>query len=419
MVASNLNQLSLWRVRWFRALFVLDLVGLLLATYVASRTVPIPKGQMLVILSATLGLTYWFALQPRITLPPYNRYLKALACPPLAAFTTLAIQASLRDYYSGTYLAKFTIFWLVVMIAVRVVMLILQPPPRILLIGESQFWRELASVPRIRASRLHRPPSRVGDWDMVVLDPNVRYDAQWLSWLAHADMRGVPIVSAPLVLESLTGKIAVEVLDGSWATEVFRGRSDYIVVKRVLDLAAVIVLFPFLLLSTALIAILVLIDSGRPVWFWQERTGLDGKPFKIVKFRTMRTDAEHQGVAFAKEKDHRITRFGAFLRRFRLDEVPQFWNVLLGQMSVIGPRPEQTHFVREFQRTIPLYELRHTVKPGITGWAQVVHGYAGNAEETHEKLRYDFFYVKHLSFWLDAKIVLLTLRTLITGFGSR
>src|SRR5690606_8449600 len=144
-----------------------------------------------------------------------------------------------------------------------------------------------------------------------------------------------------------------------------------------------------------------------------------GRPFRMVKFRTMRLDAEAGGAAFAANGDARITKTGRFLRKFRLDELPQFWNVLRGQMSIIGPRPEQVAFARDFEGEIPLYGLRHSVPPGITGWAQVTQGYAASADETLEKLRYDIYYIKHLSLVTDVKVLLRTAATVLTGFGAR
>lgn len=181
----------------------------------------------------------------------------------------------------------------------------------------------------------------------------------------------------------------------------------------------VLLALPLLLPLMAVVAAVVYFNSGRPVLFWQERVGQDGQAFQLVKFRTMTRDSERSGPAFAKSGDQRVTPVGAFLRKFRLDELPQFWNVLRGEMSIIGPRPEQWAFVAEFEESIPLYTTRHWVRPGITGWAQVNQGYTDSVGQTTEKLQYDFFYVKHCSLSLDALIVWKTIQTILTGFGSR
>src|SRR5690606_3939710 len=143
------------------------------------------------------------------------------------------------------------------------------------------------------------------------------------------------------------------------------------------------------------------------------------KPFKMVKFRSMRVDAERSGPQFASIDDSRVTRVGRFMRKYRLDEIPQLWNVLRGEMSLIGPRPEQLAFARRFENEVPFYSWRHLVKPGVTGWAQIQDGYAAGLEDTRRKLEYDLYYVKHLSFWLDLSIVVRTIHTLITGNGAR
>jgi lipopolysaccharide/colanic/teichoic acid biosynthesis glycosyltransferase len=167
----------------------------------------------------------------------------------------------------------------------------------------------------------------------------------------------------------------------------------------------------------ALVALAVWWDSPGPVLFWQERMGQGGKPFWMVKFRSMRV--QPAGTQFARAGDQRLTRVGKWIRRFRLDELPQLWHVLRGEMSLIGPRPEQVPFAQEFSQCIPYYMCRHLVKPGITGWAQVNQGYAAGVQETRLKLEYDLYYVKYLSLWLDGLIIAKTIKTIMTGFGSR
>ena len=139
----------------------------------------------------------------------------------------------------------------------------------------------------------------------------------------------------------------------------------------------------------------------------------------MFKFRSMHSAPQHTDPEFAPQADQRITRIGRILRRNRLDEVPQFWNVLKGEMSIVGPRPEQSQFVNRFSKTIPFYDLRHTVRPGITGWAQVMAGYASNEDQTRTKLEYDFFYIKHLNIWVDILVLIRTFKTVLLGRGSQ
>jgi lipopolysaccharide/colanic/teichoic acid biosynthesis glycosyltransferase len=170
----------------------------------------------------------------------------------------------------------------------------------------------------------------------------------------------------------------------------------------------------------ALTALAIKLETpAAPVLFWQTRVGRGGRPFRLAKFRSMRPDAEANGVRFATVDDERTTRMGRFIRKRRLDELPQFWNILRGEMSLIGPRPEQVPFVDRFARELPFYGYRHLVEPGITGWAQVSQGYADGCDQTRIKLEYDLYYIHHYSLWLDLLIAARTVRVLLTGFGAR
>ena len=198
-----------------------------------------------------------------------------------------------------------------------------------------------------------------------------------------------------------------------------RKTSSYHRWKRGFDVAAVVLFSPAILLMCLFVSLIVLVTSGRPILFRQMRVGKGGEPFEIVKFRTMRVDAEKKGPTFAEVDDDRTTPLGAWLRRYRLDELPQFWNVLRGEMSIIGPRPEQQEFADVFSSRLKLYPHRHAVLPGITGWAQVNYGYASDMTETTHKLSFDLYYVKYSSLWLDIKIVFRTILTIMRGFGAR
>ena len=168
----------------------------------------------------------------------------------------------------------------------------------------------------------------------------------------------------------------------------------------------------------ALIAVAIKLNSRGPVLFRQERVGLDARVFVLNKFRSMRHDAEAEtGPTWAKEQDSRITAVGRTLRKFRLDELPQAFNVLRGEMSFIGPRPERPCFVEMLRKEIPYYDLRHYVKPGVTGWAQVMYSYGASIEDAYKKMQYDLYYVKHLSLWMDILILFKTARVVLFGHG--
>jgi sugar transferase (PEP-CTERM system associated) len=223
------------------------------------------------------------------------------------------------------------------------------------------------------------------------------------------------------VYEEYTGKIAVENLRPSWLifSDGF-GRSRWVVAfKRACDilLAATGLLLGAPLMLFSMIA--VKLSSPGPALYHQRRVGKDGRIFTIHKFRSMRTDAEAlTGAVWSTQNDPRVTRIGRFLRRTRLDELPQIWNVLIGDMSVVGPRPERPEFVTDLTRQIPFYSQRHLVRPGLTGWAQVRHSYGSTVEDALQKLQYELFYIKHMSIAFDLFIVLATIKTVLVRRGS-
>lgn len=226
------------------------------------------------------------------------------------------------------------------------------------------------------------------------------------------------------VYEEYTGKIALENLRPSWLvfSTGFRKTRLWLFTKRVSDVVASVCGLILSLPLTIATAMLVKLDSpGDSVFYHQERVGLNGETFTIHKFRTMRSDAEAGTgpVWSAGDSDPRITRVGRFLRKTRLDEIPQLWNVLRGDMSLIGPRPERPSFVEQLTRQIPFYGQRHVVKPGVTGWAQVRYAYGASVEDALEKMQYDLYYVKHMSLTFDLLIALETIKTVVLRRGAR
>jgi len=226
------------------------------------------------------------------------------------------------------------------------------------------------------------------------------------------------------VYEEYTGKIALENLRPSWLifSTGFRKTHLLIFTKRAFDLVAAVCGLILSLPLTIITAILVKLESPRdPIFYHQERVGLNGAPFTIHKFRTMKSDAEAKTgpVWSAGDSDPRITRVGRFMRKTRLDEIPQLWNVLMGDMSLIGPRPERPSFVEQLTRQIPFYGQRHVVKPGVTGWAQVRYAYGASVEDALEKMQYDLYYVKHMSLMFDLLIALETIKTVVLRRGAK
>jgi sugar transferase (PEP-CTERM system associated) len=233
---------------------------------------------------------------------------------------------------------------------------------------------------------------------------------------------GVTFDHLASVYEEYTGKIAVENLRPSWFifSTGFRKTRALLAAKRVFDIAlslfGLIVGFPVMLA----VALLVKLTSRGPIFYHQERVGLGGRTFEVHKFRSMRQDAEAAtGPVWSRKNDSRITPTGRFLRRTRLDELPQMWNVLRGDMSIVGPRPERPTFVAELTEKIPFYGQRHVVKPGLTGWAQVRYTYGASVEDAIQKLQYDLYYIKNLSLALDLVIVLETIKTVVLRRGAQ
>lgn len=241
--------------------------------------------------------------------------------------------------------------------------------------------------------------------------------------LLECRLRGIEITDALTFLERETGKLNLSLLNASWMifSEGFTQRSMRAAAQRCFDLLASTVLlvltWPLMLATAAAI----MIESGwrAPVLYRQVRVGLGGKPFELLKFRSMAVDAESDGVRWAQVGDARVTRVGAFIRKFRIDELPQLFNVLKGQMRIVGPRPERPEFVSELSNNIPFYKERHRVKPGLAGWAQMNYPYGSSEEDAYKKLEFDLYYVKNHSLFLDFVILLQTAEVVLLGKGAR
>jgi exopolysaccharide biosynthesis polyprenyl glycosylphosphotransferase len=238
------------------------------------------------------------------------------------------------------------------------------------------------------------------------------------------DARGVSpaIVSGAEKIELLLGRIPMELASqDKWLARLGKIRSldpSFAHAKRSLDLLFSLTLGAIILPLFPIIALTIKLESRGPVFYSQERIGLGGKSFRIYKFRSMRQDAEANGAVWAQERDPRITKVGRMMRLTRIDELPQIWNVIRGEMAVVGPRPERPEFTEILALEIPGYELRHTVKPGLTGWAQVCYRYTNSIRDTRAKVEYDLYYVKHLSLKMDVKILFKTIKVVLGRQGQ-
>ena len=242
--------------------------------------------------------------------------------------------------------------------------------------------------------------------------------------LLECKQRGIAVIELAEFFEREAGKIKMDLTNPSWLvfSEGFNISPTRRMTKRAFDVAVallvLIVAWPFMLLTA--LAIRLESNAGAPILYRQERVGENGKPFQVIKFRSMGTDAEGDGVArWASKHDNRVTRVGRFIRKVRLDELPQLWNVLRGDMSVIGPRPERPQFVDDFNIRIGYYWLRHCVKPGLTGWAQLRYTYGSSLEDAEEKLKFDLFYVKNQNLVFDLTILVQTVEVVLFGRGAR
>lgn len=411
------------RKLYSRYLSTSDTVGFLVAFLAALGLVSGSEARLFAVLLAGFSaVVYLLAAQQAAPLYLRPSLSDILPVPFAAALLTLASAATMRSYYSGTSLLLFVVLWTAWLVTTRLVYSHFMPPLRTLVIGTPNFASELRELDRLSVTAFDGPPDTFEEWDLVVLEPAQTYGRDWLQWLSHADIAGVRIVSAPVFLEVATGRVSTELLDGRWAPLLFHGRSLYTFWKRMFDLTITFLSLPVLLLVAGTVALMILLESGRPVLFWQTRTGKNGEPFWMVKFRSMHHNVQNRGnvlIVTAPGSDPRVTRLGTFLRKFRLDELPQFYNVVRGEMSIIGPRPEPTVLVEQFLKEIPLYQIRHHVRPGITGWSQVMQGYGQGTDDMREKLRYDAYYIKKLTIWLDLRIVMKTVQTVLNGFGAR
>jgi sugar transferase (PEP-CTERM system associated) len=240
--------------------------------------------------------------------------------------------------------------------------------------------------------------------------------------LLDCRVRGVPVRDLSAFYERVRGEVPIESLKASWLIygDGFAQHTVRTAVKRIFDATLAAILLVLSLPIMFLAGIAIFLESGKPIFIWQERVGRGGRSFLCVKFRSMRVDAEGDGVArWASANDSRVTRVGRILRKLRIDELPQLFNVLSGEMSLVGPRPERPSFVAELKERIRFYDLRHSIKPGVTGWAQIRYPYGASVEDAERKLQYDLYYIKNHSLALDVLIIMETVRAVLFGEGAQ
>ena len=283
--------------------------------------------------------------------------------------------------------------------------------------GQVELVGELPSGPVVPLES----PTLVGLLDgAIVVDLYADLEPEWERFLAEAAISGWPIYHFKQVWEAETGRVQIDHLSENGFGALVPSFA-YQKMKRGVDLLLSFLAIPIVLPAIGICALAIKWDTGGSIFFRQRRMGFRGKEFFVFKLRTM-TEEEHgddRAASMTQIGDKRITRVGGFLRRTRLDELPQILNIVLGEMSWIGPRPEAVSLSLWYEREIPFYRYRHIVRPGITGWAQVNQGHVTELDDVNSKLQYDFYYIKNLSYWLDVVVLLRTIRVIMTGFGSK
>lgn len=278
-----------------------------------------------------------------------------------------------------------------------------------------------AAISRVAIHNLTRFVEDLGVSE-VVLALEERRNALPLNDLLRVKTTGVHVNDFSSFIERETGRVDLDTVNPSWlifSDGFSSGRAFSSAAKRVFDVLASSLLLALTAPFILLIALLIKIDSRGPAFFRQTRVGLYGQHFDVIKLRSMRVDAEANGAQFAQQDDPRVTRLGRFIRKVRIDELPQTWSVLKGEMSFVGPRPERPEFVSELEEKLPFFAERHMVKPGITGWAQVNYPYGANLEDSRHKLEYDLYYAKNYTPFLDLLILLQTVRVVLWPEGAR
>ena len=423
--------------RFLRTVVVADVIGLFASILFATfRTfgvwapwlVTTPVGSLmpsvvLVLSGAALSLygSYlsWGNTAPR---PSYGRAVAIVGS--TMAITAVGILIT-RSYFSREWLLTTTAVWFALAIGHRFVQ---RRRPwtesMVIITHEKPLADDLAQSPHAKVIAIVDPLGDPADVPLVdgatiVVDLKAVLSEDMARFVSSASVSGQTIRPLVDVYEEHTGRLPLVHIIGGWEVTRPVHRSGFAPVKRIIDIVLVLLTLPLWILLAAITWVVVKIDSRGPALYRQARVGRNGDTFTLVKFRTMINDAEADGPQFASMNDPRITRAGWFLRRSRLDEIPQLWTVLMGDLSLVGPRPERPVFVEQYSATIPFYDSRLLIRPGITGWAQVHYGYADGDADTVEKLTYDLYYVKHSSIWLDVHIFGKSIWTVLTGFGAR
>jgi lipopolysaccharide/colanic/teichoic acid biosynthesis glycosyltransferase len=426
------------RARFLFRVGVADLTALALAAIGASLIVygtPLPWDSvqgarvypmlLYLVISMTVASSLTAQMSgPGVPRPTYGRMLAIALI--TGAMTSLLIVFNRPDYFSRGFLGWTGLGWVVLATLHRSVQRLWPWTEKIgLITAEKQLAEDVAGSPHAMVVWVLDPkfdgPLELPARDVAMaVDLRAVLSERVARFLSSCDVAGYSIRPFSSVYEEHTGRVPLVHLGEGWEISApLLEVAPWLPGKRMFDLVVCTVLSPIWILLGLVVAGYIRMATKGPALFRQPRVGHQGRTFTMYKFRTMDEDAEKDGPQFATEDDERLVRGGRFLRKSRLDEIPQLWNVLKGDMSLVGPRAEQVPFVEEFRREIPFYDHRHLVRPGVTGWAQVNYGYADDQADTIEKLTYDLYYVKHMSPVMDLRVLWRSVWTVLTGFGAR
>jgi len=426
------------RNRFLLSVGLSDLAALLVAMALASEVVfgvlipweSIEGTEVLPMLGVITGAMVLMSVAtaqmsgPGVPRPTYGRMFMIMMGTGMITATALVFAREI--YFSRLFLISTGAAWVVLSTAHRIVRRRRPWTERLLLItAEKELAEDLAasgntdvvSVLRPDFDATPEPPDR----DVTIaVDLRSVLSPAVAAYLSSCDMAGYRIRPFSSRYEYHTGRVPLVHLSEGWEISApLLEVAPWLPGKRVFDVIVTSLTLPIWLLMAGGVGAFIRFSSSGPAIFRQERTGLGGRTFTMYKFRTMSEDAEKDGPRFATASDPRLIRGGAFLRKSRLDEIPQLWNVLRGDMSLVGPRAEQVSFAQLFAAEIPFYNHRHLVRPGVTGWAQVSYGYADDKADTIEKLTYDLYYIKNMSPVMDLKVLWESIWTVLTGDGAR
>lgn len=425
------------RSRFLLSVLLTDMAALLLGMVVAALVVfdtarlwqvSLPPGSSiwpLIGLLSSGGLLGWYVSHrmwaQHVPRPSYGSALMSISL--AGSFAAIGIVIS-RTYWSRPFFVLTLFIWTLLALAHRAVRRRRPWTESMVLITNKE--NLVADIKQTQHARVigvfdpsGDPPISLEPTVTVVIDRLAPISKPMAHFVSSWTLAGSVVRPLATTYEEHTGRLPLVHLGEGWEISSSVSRDDYASIKRLVDIVLVLSTAAIWVTLASVIWLAVRLDSRGAGVYTQRRVRRDEHTFTLYKFRTMRANAEADGPQFATVRDGRLTRVGRILRRFRLDEIPQLWNVLKGDLSLVGPRPERPEFTAEFDASIPFYSYRHLLRPGVTGWAQVNYGYADDEADTIEKLSYDLFYVKHASPWLDAQILGRSIWTVLSGFGAQ